>query len=56
MDSDQMDLLIEETLQFNAMINPEARYPGERSLREGIKNRKEGLEIPEEIWNEISGL
>jgi 3-dehydro-L-gulonate 2-dehydrogenase len=56
MDATTRDQLIEETLRFNSMTNPEARYPGERTLKDRELHRKEGIEVPEEVWEEISRL
>jgi len=56
MDSGQRDRLIEETLQFNNETNPEARYPGQRSQEDRRRQRLEGIEVNEEVWNEITGL
>jgi 3-dehydro-L-gulonate 2-dehydrogenase len=56
MDNPRLERLIEETLHFNITANPEVRYPGQRSLEERITNRSEGIEVTEEVWNEITRL
>jgi 3-dehydro-L-gulonate 2-dehydrogenase len=55
-DEEQLGTLIERTLDFNRSLNAAAQYPGERSLRNRKRHLKEGIEIPDEIWNEIIQL
>jgi 3-dehydro-L-gulonate 2-dehydrogenase len=56
MDSEKIDQLIGETLQFNSRLNPGSRYPGERSMRDREKNRRSGIDIPDDIWKEVKDL
>ena len=52
----QLQLLIDETLTFNGKRNEHARYPGQGSLERRRDHLDHGLEIPEELWDEINKL
>jgi 3-dehydro-L-gulonate 2-dehydrogenase len=55
MEQGKMDQLIEETVRFNSGRNPGSRYPGQRAMQERKDNHSSGIEIPDELWNEIGG-
>jgi len=52
----QLNTLIEETLGFVTNQNESALYPGQRSMANRNHHMKNGVEIPREIWMEITGL
>jgi 3-dehydro-L-gulonate 2-dehydrogenase len=56
MDQAQMETLEEETLQYLKQTNPDAAYPGQRSLRNRKLHAERGVEIQEKIWEEILAL
>lgn len=53
---EQQESLIRDTLEFIALHNEKAKYPGQRSLRNRARHMKEGIEIPDETWEEIMQL
>ncbi len=53
---EQLNQLVRETLSFNSMRNESAQFPGQRSLRNRNYHHEHGVEIPEEIWEEILQL
>jgi 3-dehydro-L-gulonate 2-dehydrogenase len=56
MGRDRMDSLIEETLRFNARLNPSSQYPGQRSQRDRKGHHLNGIDIPDPLWEEIGTL
>lgn len=54
--AEQLHVLVDETLAYNRKQNPEARYPGQGSMEHRRIHLEEGVEIPEEVWNEIKNL
>lgn len=56
MESERIDQLIGETIQLISSLNPGSRYPGEQSLSEREKNRRSGIDIPDEVWKEVRDL
>jgi 3-dehydro-L-gulonate 2-dehydrogenase len=54
--SDQLQVLVDETLAFNREQNPNARYPGQGSREKRLLHLEHGVEIPKEVWNEIKNL
>ncbi len=54
--SERLQLMIDETLTFNREQNEDARYPGQASLEKRRFHQEHGIEIPEEVWNEIKNL
>jgi 3-dehydro-L-gulonate 2-dehydrogenase len=56
MGRDRMDSLIEETLPFNARLNPSSQYPGQRSQRDRKGHHLNGIDIPDPLWEEIGNL
>jgi len=56
MNSEERDKLVQDTLSFIKDGNPNSRYPGQRSLEDRRRHLEKGIEIPEEIWSEISAL
>jgi 3-dehydro-L-gulonate 2-dehydrogenase len=53
---EEINLLIDDTLRIHSELNPEARYPGQRSMRDRDENRKSGIEVPDQVWKEILAL
>ncbi len=56
MTEEQINLLIDETLDFSKKLNADSLYPGQRSLKNRKQNMKNGVEIPDETWDEILKL
>ena len=56
MSKQELSSLIDETLDFIIKENPNAQYPGQRSLKDRQVHHKRGVEIPKEIWAEIVTL
>ncbi len=54
--ADQLRLLVDETLTFMGDQNENARYPGQSSVEKRHVHLENGVEIPEELWNEIQNL
>ncbi len=52
----QINQLIDDTIQFNARLNRETRYPGQRSYLERKENHRNGIDVPDDIWKEIEAL
>ncbi len=52
----QLDSLIDETLAYNLTLNENARYPGQQSLKNRKYHMEHGVEIPEEVWAEVTNL
>jgi 3-dehydro-L-gulonate 2-dehydrogenase len=52
----QREELIESTLRYVNHENPDALYPGQRSLLNRKRYMDQGVEIPEETWEEIQAL
>jgi len=52
----QREKLIEDTLKYVTQENPDAQYPGQRSLSNRNQYMKQGVEIPHETWEEILAL
>jgi 3-dehydro-L-gulonate 2-dehydrogenase len=52
----QRKVLVEEALQFLTEENVSAQYPGQRVAETRKYHLKQGLEIPDEIWDEIKQL
>lgn len=48
--------LIEETLDFIQFNNTEVGYPGKRVMKNRIENKKNGIDIPENLMQKISSL
>lgn len=53
---DQLEALVEQTLNFQAEMNPGTRYPGQRSAGDRLLNRQQGIEIPDALWEELLSL
>ena len=53
---EQLNSLINETLDFITSQNESAQYPGQRSLRNRKYHLENGVEIPDELWKEINQL
>ena len=56
MTEEQTGKLIRETLDQMVSKNDSARYPGQRSSSDRKKNLEKGVDIPEEVWSEITKL
>ena len=54
--ADQLRSMVDETLAFIGDQNENARYPGQSSRELSYLHQKEGVEIPEKLWNEIQNL
>ena len=54
--SEQLQVLVDETLAFNREQNPNARYPGQGSHEKRQVHLKQGVEIPDAVWKEIKNL
>lgn len=54
--SEQREQLVEETLNRMQELNQQARYPGQRSLIDREKHLEHGMEVPDELWEEILQL
>jgi LDH2 family malate/lactate/ureidoglycolate dehydrogenase len=52
----QLDALIDETLAYNLAQNENARYPGQQSLNNRKYHMEHGVEIPKEVWDEVTNL
>ena len=48
--------MVDETLAFIGDQNENARYPGQSSMELRHLHQKDGVEIPEKLWNEIQNL
>lgn len=53
---EQREELVQDTLSFLKESNKDARYPGQRSLRDRQIHLEKGIQIPETIWSEILSL
>ncbi|MEN8227512.1 MAG: 3-dehydro-L-gulonate 2-dehydrogenase [Bacteroidota bacterium] len=53
---EQLNSLIGETVEFNSRQNESAQYPGQRSLKNRKYHMEHGMEIPNELWKEITHL
>ena len=53
---EQIDSLIQETLSFLTRDNENARYPGQRTLRNRDNHHANGIEIPDDLYREIKQL
>jgi 3-dehydro-L-gulonate 2-dehydrogenase len=54
--SEQLQVMVDETLAFNREQNPNARYPGQGSLEKRRIHLAQGVEIPDAVWDEIQNL
>jgi len=54
--ADSLRFMVDETLSFIRDQNENARYPGQSSMELRHLHLNDGVEIPEEIWNEIQNL
>jgi 3-dehydro-L-gulonate 2-dehydrogenase len=51
-----LNSLISESIHFTTSTNPEAKYPGQNSLKKREFHMKNGVEIPDSLWAEIEAL
>lgn len=56
MTEEEREKLIHETLDFMMSANDNVRYPGQHSLSNRKKHMEKGVDIPEEVWEEIKKL
>lgn len=47
---------LSESIHFTTSTNPEAKYPGQNSLKKREFHMKNGVEIPDSLWAEIEAL
>lgn len=53
---DQREKLVEETLAYLSDENTGACYPGQRSQRDRKTHMEKGVDVPDEVWEEIIKL
>lgn len=56
MTEEQVGNLIEETLGYMENNNDQTRYPGQRAFNDREKHLENGVDIPDELWQEILQL
>jgi 3-dehydro-L-gulonate 2-dehydrogenase len=56
MSADQMEAMVEQSMDAHTGSNPGTRFPGQRSSSEGRVSREEGIEVPDALWEEILTL
>lgn len=54
--ANQLQSLVDDTLAFNREQNKAGRYPGQGSMERRQFHLEHGVEIPEEVWEEIKKL
>ncbi len=52
----ERESMIEETLEYLQGLHEQVRYPGQRALRDRRRHMAHGVDIPEELWNELLKL
>jgi len=56
MSPQQLNSIVEETMEYITRMNKDARYPAQSSKEKRIFHMEHGVEIPDEVWTEIIKL